>query len=436
MLYRGLAVSINAASAYYTVTMDLTSEELTIERSEATAAATDRAALDPLPYHLAIRDFLKAEETDVWNWFASNKVRDEQIDSVRFELLKTTYRVDRADGPELYAAAEETAAKLGLDVPITIYQAQNPQGMNASLALLPDDAHIIFHGPIAAKLTDAELRALLAHELSHLLLWRGWDGEFLIVDQVLSALTNDPHAQPPHLASARLFGLYNEIFCDRGALSAVRDPLVVVSMLVKVQTAVEKVSAESYLRQAEEIFSKAAAKTDQLTHPEAFIRARAVKLWADRDKEADRKIEEMIEGAPALDELDLLGQRKVTALTRRLVDVFLAPQSLQTDAVIAHARMFFDDYSPPNRLVDDERLASDIATDDDALRDYYCFVLLDLVTADRDLEELPLASALQLTERLGWKDRFVELAKRELRMRKTQLDTIDQKKQDIMAKAK
>jgi hypothetical protein len=69
------------------------------------------------------------------------------------------------------------------------------------------------------------------------------------------------------------------------------------------------------------------------------------------------------------------------------------------------------------------------------MQDYYGYVLLDFVTADRDLEELPLAAALVLAEKLGLKDRFTEIAKRELRLRKKQLETIDQDKEKLLAKA-
>ena len=74
-------------------------------------------------------------------------------------------------------------------------------------------------------------------------------------------------------------------------------------------------------------------------------------------------------------------------------------------------------------------------TDDPAMQDYYGYLLLDFVTADRDLEELPLAAALSLAEQLGLKDRFVEIAKRELRLRKKQLETIDEEKDTLLAKA-
>jgi Zn-dependent protease with chaperone function len=394
----------------------------------------DTFELRPLPYHEAIRAYLKEEEPDVWNWYVSNKVRHEQAEAVRFDLLKSTYRLARDAQPETYRKAEETAQKLGLDVPITLYQAQNPHGLNASLAYIPGEAHVIIHGPVASKLTDAEFRALLAHELSHFLLGQSWGGEYMVTDQILAALTHDAMADTPHFATARLFSLYNEVFCDRGSLLVAGDPLVVISMLLKVTTQLDEVSPESYLSQAEEVFGHARAKAEGLSHPESFIRARAVKLWADRDPEADRKIEEMIEGRPALGNLDFLAQRKVAALTRRLMDILLSRRWMQTEPVLAHARLFFEDYVPPDEVREDPALAEDLHTDDGPMQDYYGYVLLDFVTADRDLEELPLAAALELSEKLALKERFAEIAKRELRLRKKQFETIDQDKEQLLAK--
>jgi hypothetical protein len=392
--------------------------------------------LRPMPYHEAMLAYLKAEEAAVWNWHVSHKVREEQAEAVRFDLLKSTYRVDREAQPAIYATAEDVARKLGLDVPITVYQAQDPQGLNASLAYVPSEAHVVLHGPVASKLTDAEFRALLGHELSHFVLWRCCDGEHLVAEQILAAMTHDALADTPHFATARLLALYNEVFCDRGSLLVVGDPLIVISMLLKVQTQLDDVSPESFLRQAEELLSRGRTTTDGLSHPEAFIRARALKLWADGDGEADRKIKDMLEGAPELNNLDLLAQRKVAGLTRRLLDVFLSRPWMQSELVLAHSRLFFEDYQPCDSLVEDVALADDLRTDDPPMQDYYCYVLLDFVTADRDLEELPLAAALLLTEKLGLKDRFSELVRRELRLRKKQLETIDQDKESLLARAK
>ena len=394
-----------------------------------------RLELKPLGYHEALLAYLKEEEPEVWHWCASNKVRHEQAEAVRFDLLKSTYRVEREAQPQAYLIAEDVARQLGIEVPLTIYQAQNPQGLNASLAYMHDEVHLVLHGPVSAKLSEAERRALVAHELSHFLLWRSWDGDLMVAEQLLAALTHDPLADTPHFASARLFALYNEVFCDRGSLLVTGDPLVVISMLLKVETELDEVSPESYLRQAEEIFGHGEAKTEGLSHPETFIRARAIKLWADGEPQSERKIQEMLEGRPALNNLDLLAQRKIAGLTRRLLDVLLSRRWVQTEPVLAHARLFFEDYVPPQDLQEDPALVEDLRTDDRPMQDYYAYVLLDFVTADRDLEELPLAAALVLAEKLGLKDRFGEIVKRELRLRKKHLETIDQDKENLLAKA-
>jgi hypothetical protein len=393
----------------------------------------------PLPYHRAIRDYLQHEEPEVWEWFARNRVRKEQTDAVRFELLKSTYRIERDSKLQWYEAAERAAADLSLDVPVTLYQAQEPVGLNASLAFVPGEAHVVLHGAVAATLTDVEFRALLAHELGHLLLWQAWDGEFLIVDQLLAALTHDRRAESPHFASARLFALYTEIFCDRASLLVTGGLLPTVAMLIKVSTGLSEVSAESYLRQAEEIFSQAAAKAAEVTHPEAFIRARALRLWSEGDPDADAKTSLMIEGAPALDALDLVRQKQAAGWTRRLIDAMLVWPWMRTELVLAHVRRFFDDYGPPEAPDDPaeqhRELAEQLVTDDAAMQDYYCFVLLDLVTVDRGLEEFPLAAALVLSDRLGWKERFMEHARRELRLRKRQLERIDQERDELSVRA-
>lgn len=391
--------------------------------------------LEPLPYHLQIRDFLKREEAEIWEWYRSTKVREDQAELVRFELLKSTYRVDRESQPKWYDAAEEAAEKLGLEVPITIYQAQNPEGLNAGLAFLPNEGHLVLSGPVGEKLSSEELLGVFAHELSHLLLWQGWEGEFLLVDNILAALTNDRQAHPAHLASARLFYLYNEIFCDRGALYVVEDPLVVVSGLVKMVMGLDSVSPQSYLKQAEEIFTRETGPSKNITHPEMFIRARAVKLWSDKDDSAEAKITQMIEGPAELDGLDLLAQQRIAQLTRRMINLLLAPEWMQTDSMLGHARLFFDGYDPPASGHVDESLQADMRTTDKPLIDYYCYVLLDFVTIDRELEEGSLAAALVLAESLELKDRLMEIARKELRLTKRQLEKIDTEKKKLLKTA-
>jgi hypothetical protein len=106
---------------------------------------------------------------------------------------------------------------------------------------------------------------------------------------------------------------------------------------------------------------------------------------------------------------------------------------MQTEAVLAHARLFFEDYQPS--AADLSALADALRTEDAGLRDYYCFVLLDFVTVDRDLEDLPLAAALALSESLGLKQPFLQAVRKELRLRVRQLEQIDKEKEQTLAGA-
>lgn len=396
-----------------------------------------------LPYLRDLPAFLRRTDPALWDWFTRSVADAAAAQEVKFELLKSTYRIERGAQPGLYRQVEEVAERLGIEAEITLYQAQSPHGLNASLATVPGEVHLIFHGPVTSRLAPIELRGLLGHELSHYRLLQQGGGELLITREMLRALLEDPGAHPAHFASWRLFHLYSEIFCDRGAYLAADDLTAVVSMLVKVHTEAEEVSPEGYLRQADEIFARQVAASEEGTHPEAFIRARALRLWAEEVDGAALEIERMIEGAPALDQLDLLGQERLAAATRRVLDRLLAYGFLRTDLMLAHARLFFDGYEPPlapvvprpPRPPVPDAGAEAAPPVPASLHDYYAFVLLDFATADRDLEEAPLAAALEVAEGLGLKARFVELAQRELKLRKGQIEKIDARRGQILADA-
>jgi hypothetical protein len=201
-----------------------------------------------------------------------------------------------------------------------------------------------------------------------------------------------------------------------------------VSTLVKVRTGLAEVSAESYLRQAEEIMTRSREASSQLTHPEPYIRARALQLWAGDEAAAHDEIARMIEGPPALDALDLLGRKKVEQTTRRLIGRLLAPEWLQTDALLAHARLFFEDFLPGEDSATEPfaeaGLAAELEIADEGLRDYFCYALLDFAAAERSLEELPLSAVLVLARALGVGPRFSEIAAKELGLGKKQFAKI------------
>jgi hypothetical protein len=383
-----------------------------------TDARGSGSALCPLPYHEAMVGYLQRWEDDLWQWFSSGGVQAERRDAARLELLKSTYRLERESQPQLYAVAEAAAAALGLALPVTAYQLQDPLGMNASLAYIPGEIHVVLQGPSMEALTAGELGALLGHEFGHFMLYEGWERRFHIAAEILAAMAADRLAREEHLESARRFALYTEVFCDRAALTVCGELATAVAMQLKVQTGLASVDPAAYLRQAEEIFRLDQPKADGATHPEGFIRTRALQLWQHQGGSAAAEIARMIEGTPELGRLDLLGKLAVAATTREVLAALLRPTWFQTETVLGHARLFFEDFAPGQAVGSLDPVAATVARWDKSLQDYLCYVLLDFATVDRSLEDLPLAAALALSGRLGLAKPFGAVAVKELGLRK------------------
>ena len=74
--------------------------------------------------------------------------------------------------------------------------------------------------------------------------------------------------------------LYTEIFADRGSLAVTGDVLPVVAGLVKIQTGPSQASAQRVSRSKRRKSSpKEKVSTKEMSHPESFIRVRALSLW-------------------------------------------------------------------------------------------------------------------------------------------------------------
>jgi len=389
---------------------------------------------EAIPFQREVVAHLKAEEAEQWEWYSSNSFLEEYAKSARLELLKSCYRFDRDEQGELYELVDGVRDGLGIEVPVTLYQARSQGAMNAFLSFVPDEAHVVLEGPVQTTLSREELRATLAHELTHHLLWEQADRELLIADQMLGAMSNHPRAEISHLETARLFRIYLEVHADRGALAVVEDPLVVISSLIKVETGLTDVQAQGYLRQADEIFGQQQVKAQELTHPESYIRARALKLWADGGAEADGEVVRMIEGRLDLGNLTLLGQRRLSDLTRRVLMRFLEPEWLRTDALVAHARLFFPDLDPGSSE-DVAEMAAQIGAATASVGEYLSFVLLDLATVERSLDEAPLAAALRLAQELDLERVFLKRLGSELELAKPRIKKLQQLAPDILAEA-
>lgn len=389
--------------------------------------------LEPLPYHREIISFLKETEPELWKWAASAEVRAETTEEMRFELLKANYRIDETGHPELIQRCAEVAKRLGVTAPITLYQANDSIGANAYLCYLPGEAHIVFTGSILYTLKGAEVDAVLAHELSHYLLWEMDGGDFFIADRLLSsaALVDSPNIS--HVQSAQRFQLYTEVFADRGSLIGCKDLGMAVGALVKTSTGLPDVSAASYLRQADEIFARKTEKTKGVRHPELFIRARALRLWSEHDAELHSWLTATIEGPMIPGMLDVLERQRLFQLTRSFLEQLLRPKWFQTETVLAHANAFFPNFSPA-AIVDDSIITSLLSSSED-LREYICYLLLDFAVIDNSLDDVPLALSLKWSEQLDLTVQFEKLATKELGVTKRQLTKLKNTSQTLLEKA-
>lgn len=367
----------------------------------------------PLPQQRALVEWLQKEEKEVWKWFAEKEKSATDAEEVRLSILRDTYRLDAEVHPEVFREIEAACAALELDAAVFVYQAQDQSGPNASVCYLPGEAHVIFSGPILSLLSADELRGVIGHELSHQLLWQIEDGAFLLADRILHSAASHPQAEPAHANSARVWRLVTELYADRGAYLATGSLDAAVGGLVKTTTGLSQVSAKSYMAQAKEIFSKSKPKTDQFSHPETFIRARALQLWVEEEDDLEDTISRMLESGEGLDGLTLIQQSELAALTRRLLSHLLEPDWFQSDAILAHARQFFRGFEPAA----DEDIVKEVAELPAPHRDYLVRVMLDFCAVDPDLDEQPISRCLEIARDLGCLGDFEKLLTKELKLK-------------------
>jgi Zn-dependent protease with chaperone function len=390
------------------------------------------ADLVALPYHRAVVEHLQRQSPSAWRHFASDGFRAAQDDGLRLELLKTTYVLERASYPEIYALADDVAAQLGLGVPVALYQ--GPEGaLNAALVYLPDVACVVFQGSVLDRLDPSELRALLAHELAHHRLWRLEGGAYLCAARVLQGLLGG-QAQRSVLSTLRLYGLATELFCDRAALAVGSDVDAVVRCLVKVQTGIKDVVAADFLAQAQKVAEAAGEGSDAVSHPETYLRALALAAYAADGEASDPRVRRLVEGPIALAELDLLRREELTAWTRRLVDRLLQPAWFRTEAVLGHARLMFDDYDV-GEPGDPEQLKRDLEPYGPSVLDYAAFVLLDFVAVDATLGDAALSRAHLVAEELGLHERLERELHKKLKRTKKALKDLLARRAEMLAQA-
>jgi hypothetical protein len=391
--------------------------------------------LQPLQYHIKLRDKLK-EQKKTWDWFSSVKVKDEQLQEFKTNLLKNTYRLDKETHVELYDKVQRAKDKLGLTIDVTIYQAQNSTDINAGISYLPGEAHIVLSGEIMKLLTDDELLSVIAHELAHVRLFSIENAEFEIADRIITSIANDYRSEDVYIETARLFRLYMELYCDRGSLLVTENIDAVLSSLIKINTGLSKVSVESYLKQAAEIFEAEKVKSEYQTHPENYIRVSALKLWYTDQENAETQISEMIEGAIQLNGLDIFKQHNIYELTFTCIQLFLKPKWTRTTAMLSLAKQYKNDFKTDDAIVINDILVNSIHALSPSIKEYLSYILLDFALVDPALEDVPMGLAFQMAEDLMLKEAYNEIVKKELKFGERKLSELQKKSAKALSEIK
>jgi len=379
----------------------------------------DARTLAPLPYHTAVVDYLRRNEPEVWRWAGARMTDEQQRESLRTALLRDTCRIDPGAHAEVHAQLACAMARLGIDAPATLYQSPG-QEMNAALLYVPGEVHIVVQGPLFERLEPAELLAVFGHELSHYLLWSREGGALLAADRILHDAVVSGQASNSQRETLRRYALHTELFADRGGAVAAGDAAPAVSALVKIQTGIGSVDAAAYLRQADEVVAREAGASSAHTHPETFIRARALALWWEGAPGLDDWLAARLQGPLALDRLDLLGQDRLQHLTRGFLAHYLADGALASDAVLAQVRMLFPDWREDEPQSGPEQFGP--AAADDSVRGYLNALMLDLALLDPDGQDAALLRAGQLAQSLGSLDALMANLRRDAGFGKRELD--------------
>jgi hypothetical protein len=354
----------------------------------------------PLLYHRQVLNYLKVSEKDVFNWYESAVSKSNYADAMRLELLKSSYRLERKSHPGLYSISDEVLKVMELDCPLTLYKS-NEGGTGAAIFYSPEEIHISLYGNILEKLNEDELKAVIAHEVGHFDLFSMENSQFLICSRILYAAAEKNDTDPAHDETYRRFGLVSEIFADRNAYHITGDIKSMVSTLVKIETGMNEVDPDAYLRQVDDILASGKIESQGLTHPEIYIRCAALKMFIDDPETADEKIFKLISNSLSIKNTDLIEQLTLCSLTQSFIEELLKPTIFQDELLQSQAK-FYDSEDLQQSPIEN----FDWQSIDDETRDYFISLIFDFSFVNPDLKDAMLCWGNYICVDKGWDKQY------------------------------
>jgi len=221
------------------------------------------------------------------------------------ELLGTSVKVTDRQFPRVYQSVAKVAQVLRMRAP-SVYMLPASSSIKAKALGTNDDAYIVLNSQLLDYLDDAELQALVGHEMGHI-----HNGQVLYVTALhyltYSATMMVRWAVQPAIMSLQAWSRRAEITCDRAALLATRDLDVTLGALIKISMGLEgdeQVDIADYLANLPKTAGGMGRFAEMFrAHPYLPKRVRALRLFAD-SKLFKTARGENAEGALSADDVD------------------------------------------------------------------------------------------------------------------------------------
>ena len=216
---------------------------------------------------------------------------------VRLDLLSSSVKVSPNQLPELYESMKEAASILDMEVVPELYVQSSPQANAYTLALQGQEdnskpAIVVVTSALLDRCTDAEVQAIIGHELGHL---KCSHSLYL----TLGGLASTPLRGLPLVGSQaekllQEWRLAAEYSCDRAALLVSQDVSIVAGAMLKLFAGTSRATnTEAFVDQSREYeqllkdanpMVRASIRMQQRTHPLPVKRVGELENWFRSDE--------------------------------------------------------------------------------------------------------------------------------------------------------